>query len=471
MRPVAITALVLLGACQDYNLQGQKPAEDGEAAIDVSPEQLGFPDVGMGETDAKNFTITSVGDVALEVTDLFLDTATAFSWAFPNGESLPLLLDPGASADVAITYTRETDADTDLAHVLSNDLLLADAQVLLNGGEAVAVLELDPPSWNAGAVVVGDTTSAFIDVMSVGGTAAVVDSITINGDGFSGTWESTLPVTLEPGEELRVEVSFTPPDVGVYTGELVVDSSNAGQVVAPLNGEGAGGPVAVCYADPSTVDANSQSTTFFGADSYDTGGRAIVTYDWTFVSIPSGSSAVMPAGTANRRFTPDLAGTYVAQLVVTNDLGQVSEACETELEAVPEQDLWIEMFWVHSGDDMDLHLLRPGGTLRSQNDCYYANTNPDWGTRGDPVDDPALDLDDIPGTGPENININEPENGTFTVYVNDYPGSSYSPGNDVTVNIYVAGVLAWSDTRTISGENADEAFAEIEWPSGVVTGL
>lgn len=471
MRLSSLTALALLTACQDYNLQGQKPVDDGQAAIDVSPDALSFPDVEMGETDAQNFTITSVGEVALEVSDIRLDSGTVFSWAFPNGESLPLLLDPGASADVTVTYTRASDGDTDIAHVMSNDLYLPDAQVLLNGGDAAPMLQLDPPSWDAGAIPAGETTTAFIDIMSVGSASAIVDAITVNGEAFSGTWDATLPATLAPGEELRVEVAFTPPDIDTYTGELVVDSSNAGQVVAPLNGEGAGGPIAVCYANPASVAANSESTTWYGADSYDTGGRAIVTYDWSFVSVPSGSSATMPSGTANRRFTPDLAGTYVAQLVVTNDLGQVSEPCEAELEAIPSQDLWIEMYWAHSGDDMDLHLLRPGGALRTANDCYYANTNPDWGVRGDPVDDPALDLDDIPGTGPENINIDEPENGTFTVYVNDYPGSTYSAGNDVTVNIYIGGVLTWSDTRTISGENVDEAFAEIEWPAGTVTGL
>lgn len=465
----SLPLVLLLVACSDYNLEGQKEIDDGVAAIDVSPEVLNYTGVATGASATQSFTISSVGEISLEVSEIQLDRGVEYTWTFPNGESLPLLLEPGSSADVAVTYTSAGEAVSDIAHVLSNDLFLSDAQVLLNSSDASLIL--DPESWDAGGHPVGVETTAFIDVVSVGDSPATVSAIEVTGEGFSGTFTEGLPAVLDPGEELRVTLSFIPPDIGVYTGELRVTSPEVGDLVAPLNGEGAGGPIAVCYANPDVVDANAEATTFYGADSYDTGGRAIVSYDWSFLSIPSGSSATMPAGTSNRRFTPDLAGTYIAQLVVTNDLGQVSEPCEATLEAVPWQDLWVEMYWTHSGDDMDLHLLRPGGSLRGSGDCYYANTNPDWGVRGDPVDDPALDLDDIPGTGPENINIDEPESGTFTVYVNDYPGSVYNGANDVTVNIYLNGVLAWSDTRTISGENLDEAFAEIDWPAGTVTGL
>ena len=41
----------------------------------------------------------------------------------------------------------------------------------------------------------------------------------------------------------------------------------------------------------------------------------------------------------------------------------------------------------------------------------------------------------------------------------------------MTVNIYINGVLEWTDTRSISGEGAFEAFATIDGATGRVRSL
>ncbi len=241
-----------------------------------------------------------------------------------------------------------------------------------------------------------------------------------------------------------------------------------------------GFPVAVCDASPNPVTPPFEAATFDGSGSYDPDDIAIVSYVWELVSSPPGSTLPMPAGpiTSPIRsgFVPELAGDYVARLTVTNERGN-ENSCEITLNAVPTQDLWVEMFWQYSGDDMDLHVLAPGGVLETDSDCYYANCvdygwgSLDWGQSGYAGDDPRLDLDDISGTGPENINIGEPATGVYTVVVHDYPGSQYAGGNNVTVNIYLGGALEFSDTRTISGEDTYTYFARIDWATKTVQGL
>tara|TARA_R110001606_G_scaffold45770_4_gene118394 strand:- start:30211 stop:31005 length:795 start_codon:yes stop_codon:yes gene_type:complete len=233
-------------------------------------------------------------------------------------------------------------------------------------------------------------------------------------------------------------------------------------------------PTAVCSVAPNPVTPPFTSATFDGSNSYDSSGNTIVSYLWQLVERPEGSAALLPfdSGIYIPDFYADLAGSYVGQLTIANELG-LSDTCQVILQAIPAQNLWIEMFWQYPGDDMDLHLLAPGGTLESNSDCYYANcawASLDWGTIGVTEDNPKLDIDDISGVGPENINIHSPQtDGIYTVYVHDYPGSIYAGSNNVTINIYLNGSLVWSATKPISIEDSYTPFASIDWSTQTVT--
>lgn len=231
-------------------------------------------------------------------------------------------------------------------------------------------------------------------------------------------------------------------------------------------------PIANCSVNPAEVEAIHESANWIGGSSYDPDG-SIVEYRWSLVSAPAGSSAIMPSGGSDRlNFSPDVAGDYVGELIVVDNDNIESEPCDATLSATAGDGLWVEMFWVHGGDDMDLHLVNGSGSLTSNSDCYYANCTGglNWGAAG-PDDNPKLDLDDITGAGPENININSPANGSYTVYVHDYPGSVYSGRNDVTVNVYVGGALTWTDTRNINSEGCYEPFVKITIPGGSTTSM
>ncbi len=135
--------------------------------------------------------------------------------------------------------------------------------------------------------------------------------------------------------------------------------------------------------------------------------------------------------------------------------------------------LLVEVSWEIEGDDMDLHLLAPGGELGSDLDCHYMNCKEeteailDWGEEGETDDNPTLNLDDIEGSGPEVVSIPDPAPGTYTVVVHDYPSSpAMEEGNNVTIRIFVEGDLKVSDTRTISGEDVYKAVTEITVPDG-----
>lgn len=244
------------------------------------------------------------------------------------------------------------------------------------------------------------------------------------------------------------------------------------------------GLVADCAVSPNPIEPPFEVATWDGSGSVDNDGREIVSYTWALISKPEGSAAELPStdGAVITGFMPDLAGDYVAELTIANDAG-LTASCQATLESIPAQNLWIEMSWETSFDDMDLHLLRPGGILETSGDCFYANcdsSNPEisplrWGDASTTDDDPSLDLDDIYNNGPENINITEPYAGIYTVVVHDYYHQGFEDdywgNNFVTVNIYIDGQLEWSDTKAIAGEDEYVYFAEIDWNTGTVYGL
>ena len=176
-------------------------------------------------------------------------------------------------------------------------------------------------------------------------------------------------------------------------------------------------------------------------------------------------------------FVPDLAGSYIGELFVRDEFGQSATISAVQV-AEPTPALWVELSWTLEADDLDLHLLAPGGEPNTETDCYWATcqwSTPDWGEPGVAEDDPAMDLDDIEGTGPEVVEIPLPAAGVYTVFVHDFTGSNPEvedadpeEPNEATVRVYADGQLAFTRTVEIEGEGAQEYVCEATWPDGTV---
>ena len=188
---------------------------------------------------------------------------------------------------------------------------------------------------------------------------------------------------------------------------------------------------------PTQVDTRPLVDTAISAAVVDDG--SIATYQWTLDGTPDGSDANPPNQTNSTQteFRPDIAGIYSVGLRVVDDDGQ-SARCTIPVHAVATEGLRVELFW-DSAPDMDLHLLHPEATnWHTALDCHYANCVGGGGLpwySSDEADNPRLDIDDVSGYGPENINIDNPEPGIYRVGVHAYFGDSES----VTVRVYCGG--------------------------------
>jgi uncharacterized protein YfaP (DUF2135 family) len=233
------------------------------------------------------------------------------------------------------------------------------------------------------------------------------------------------------GETMR----FTPDRQGEYRLRFTVEDDLGQRDTCEVRVIGTPTPPALDC--PAQVDTRPLVDTAIRAAVVDDGD--IVTHEWTLESTPDGSDANPPNATDSPQteFRPDIAGIYSLELRVVDDDGQTAR-CTIPVHAVATEGLRIELFW-DSAPDMDLHLLHPEATTwHSALDCHYANCvgsgGLPWYSSGE-EDNPRLDIDDVTSYGPENINIDSPEPGTYRVGVHAYFGDSQS----VTVRVYCGG--------------------------------
>jgi len=454
------------------------------------PMVLDFGNVVTGVTATKNFTLTNCGLLEVDLYDVTMAAGSSQDFSLANLPNLPATLPVGSQVSVDVQYYPQTPgSDAGGADIFSSDItsdpathLTGTVTLLGRSDPNVCDILATPFAVNFGSIEVGQAATTNLVLSNVGNDSCVIDRLEITQNTpnteFSLITAPPPGTSFDPGDILQLGLGYNPTDHGQDVGVLSVfgNDKDTNEIRIDLNAFGlypdGEGPIAICSVDPASA-VPLTTITWYGDQSYDTNNRTITAYHWTIISFPAGSAARLIGTGANRYTEVDLAGTYIAELIVENDLGQMSRPCRAAATVTPTEDLWIEMYWTYSGDDMDLHLLSPGGLPRTSGDCYFMNCvgwfPPDWGVSGYDGDNPHLDLDDIPGTGPENINIADPAAGTYTVFVHDYPGSVNNTPNPVTVNIYVDGALVRTFNESVTTEDQDWYVCDIDWPSGTVT--
>jgi len=230
-----------------------------------------------------------------------------------------------------------------------------------------------------------------------------------------------------------------------------------------------------------------------GSGSYATEG-VIATWRWR-VTQPGGSQSVFkPTDTSpDVKFEVNAAGRYLFELDVTDATGEQScEPAQVEVFVNPDQALHIELLWDTPGDsnqtdegplagaDLDLHFKhpsavggghdgdgdgRPDGWYDEVFDCYWFNVSPNWGNpSANVLDDPSLDRDDTDGAGPENVNLDLPEDDTcYEIGVHYWKDNNFG-SSFATLLIYVYGSPVFNVSGVELAERDMWWVGEVCWP-------
>ncbi|MBN2359793.1 MAG: hypothetical protein JXR83_10090 [Deltaproteobacteria bacterium] len=364
-------------------------------------------------------------------------------------------------------------------------------------------ISIDPPQCAFGDVGAGATVYCDLSVVNRGQLDLVINSVSGDGD-FSATDLSAVfrpasvlpvPVSLPSQAGVTVRISATPPDTSAYSGNLYFDSNDPDtpRATVPLSVQGAAVPTAVAriYSVNNALVAPGDAPTvaplddviITGEDSQPgTAGRTITGYQWTLETRPADSTVELTAPTSARTgFTfnssgidrpgLDVVGTYVVRLVAIDNQGSRStNDARVTLNAMPGEAIHVQLTWDHATADIDLHFIRNSGSMFTADDCYFGNCDVagglNWGGGGA---NPHLDVDDTDGYGPENINVDQPNNGIYLIAVHYWSPHANTVPTYVNVKVFIQGGLRSDYIQQLTLCNQWWEVARVEWPSGLVT--
>ena len=510
----------------------------GSAKLSCKPATIDFGAVAVGLAREETLTCANSGTapVQLQRIELFgtmpvsLDlSGTIASAGSPFVGSPPLQIAAGKALTIPVRLAPLAQAlpTKSLIRIDSDDPAQPriDIDVVVN--TTGPCLKATPAIVNFGVQPVGLDATEEISLYSCGTEPVSITEIAVAsgadvGFGLQLTTSclggtsptAAAPLVLAPGASCTFFATYSAPQLGaVSTGSIRIATPTA-KVEVELQGQGADAvqcPVA-CFqvktkGGTAITDAVVPQTTLQLDASCSTpggGSDKVTQYKWK-LSQPAGSYAFLqPSGQVKApSFTPNIAGTYVAELEVTDSLGQASCApYKLEILVIPDDKLHVELVWttpgdadpsdegdsagklpsgVFAGSDMDLHLAHPdaidvpgqkdidkNGEPDPWNapcqDCFVFNTKPSWGDLSDEADDARLDRDDKDGWGPENINVAVPEEGLWYHLGVHYWAANGFGKSTPTLRIYLGG----SATPTYVLAGPDMSQGEM-WCAGTVS--
>ncbi|MBW1872609.1 MAG: choice-of-anchor D domain-containing protein [Deltaproteobacteria bacterium] len=337
-------------------------------------------------------------------------------------------------------------------------------------------IEIEPDLIDFGTVNAGEVGLGEVFIRNIGSGNLLITNIEL-GPATSSDFQilsSTRPSTLASGGEVSIRLAYRPGAESFPPGQgrLMIDAADPFQphsevtLVANLNRA----PVADAGPDQ---DVDPLDEVFLdGSHSTDPDGDLPLSYAWTLVRKPEGSSSVLfNTATAQPGLIPDLVGVYEAELFVTDSTDLRSLLPDrVVITSVPAERLLLELVWDSPIADLDLHFIAPGGAFGGLLDCFYGNREPDWGDPGNPVDDPQLKRDDLMGFGPETIGYNEPVGGTFQILV-DYFAAHTPSGQEpttVSLRVFVDGILVAEIVKRLDSQGQLWTVGTVKWPEGTV---
>ena len=246
------------GAMQQLSQSTVSTGTNKAASLSLNKSSLDFGNVLVGSSKSSALTLTnaSASDGPSVTFSQVGTTGVGFS---VTTASLPIVLTPGQSATITLTFAPKAAGSVNGALSITVAGASDPANVPLTGtGIAQAQLAVSPSALSFGTVAVGSSLNK-VATLSASNSDVTVTSVASSGQGYSVSGIS-LPVTVSAGQSVSFTVTFAPQAAGASTGSISV-SSNAPESPTSIaltgtgssSGSGAGPGPAQLGVSPSSL--------------------------------------------------------------------------------------------------------------------------------------------------------------------------------------------------------------------------
>ena len=344
--------------------------------ITVAPAAIDFGEQGVLVTHEAPLYVSNGGRVDLMVS-LALDSSV------PEFSIEPEEAVIGAGQTQTMTVRFEPNSYltyTSALTIASNDQETPTIVVPITGVGIDAPLpdiEVQHEVVDFGTVAIGDSATEYVTLANTGRADLLLGTLGQSGSGAFSLGFDPSNQTVAPENELPLILTYTPTQDGGDNGTLNIPSNDPDEADTSITLIGNGGgsfeyPQAIIDC-PGTSEPPVW-VTLDGTDSFDPNGNEPLTYLWTLSDKPSYSQGELSDTiTDTTRLFTDVAGAFEVTLVVTNSIGLQSAPKKCVIDAIPADDLHIELTWDTSRADLDLHLLEQGASFfKRPGDCNFA---------------------------------------------------------------------------------------------------
>ena len=186
--------------------------------LKVSPVELDYGQVKVGESKVLSVTVANEGDADLQVNQCGIDGI-----GFSVADGCALTLVAGATKEIGVKFS-PTDV-VDYNGTLTVTSNVGAKSVSLKGQGAGGKISISPAQLDFGTVVVNSTKTMPLQVSNTGNMSYAISGISNPSSPYTLNYTGGMPIELLPGTSYNINVTFSPSTPGFYTGNIKITNN------------------------------------------------------------------------------------------------------------------------------------------------------------------------------------------------------------------------------------------------------